>query len=215
MRALPKDDGYRLAIKGGMAEDDWNLEQWSGNTKDVPMVCVSQAVEHDGARLRMDELIRLGEKSGLAREYVDLRTVYWIDRPVAMFARLSNPLRLNVVLHQLNFLRTGREPEILHEFDIGGMPTYVESRKDFCKLLTRFGRWSTDRADRTVQFGSWCDDLRLSPPHCVLEDAKALVNSWGMRRTYSVAFKRLSDEEFVQTVVEMQMARRLKRGNWT
>jgi len=214
-RALDKDDEYALTIEDTMEEGGLMLERWSNETWGVPVYCCQIPHESSELRLRMDEVERLGAKSGLIRAYRRAELVYRANKPLALFARLSHPNRLNVVVHSLNNLRTGHDPAVLHWLRVDGSPLYIEKRTTFCKLLASVGEWSTGRDHRVVPFEmEGYEDLRQSRPENILRDAKALVARWGMRRTYSVAFKHLSDEEFVKTVMEMQMKRRLERGDW-
>lgn len=214
-RALDKNDDYRYTIECEMEESDWTLEQWCYEMWGIPVNCCQIHHERPGHRLRMDEVKRLGAKSGLIRAFKEEEQRQLVDKPLALFARLSDPKKLNVVVHDLNFLRVEWDPAVLHYLRVDGHPVYIERRTTFCKLLASFGWWSKERKHRVVPFGDYGEDLRLSRPEDVLRDAKRVVARWGMRRTYSVAFKNLNDEEFVQCVLEMQMARRLERGNWS
>ena len=49
------------------------------------------------------------------------------------------------------------------------------------------------------------DDLRKKKPETRLEWAKSLVFGWGYRRSRSEILRDLSDSEFVEVVMEMQM----------
>jgi hypothetical protein len=215
-RALPDDDIYRLEIetqiKDKVAPDIEVFTQYP----DIPVMCVQAKHEHTHGLVRLDEFIAKGDESRLLHLYRETQMMYGIRKPVAMFIRLSQPKRLNVVMHTLQSHRTCDDPEVLHSdlFERGWV--YMESRVTFCRLLAGIGRWAAERIPRIVPI-DWEDarDLRAVQAESRYCRATELVRSWKRTRHSSRMFRDLTDDEFVSKVMEMQMARRIERGDWS
>ena len=93
---------------------------------------------------------------------------------------------------------------------------FVERRTTFCRLLASIGFWSLGRPGRIVPFDDEAiDDLRRVNPQDLYQTAVRVAGRWGYRRTRAVMFRDLSNEKFIRKVMEMQMARRIERGDWS
>ena len=216
-RALPEDDDYRHTIEANLKSGENNtLEEFSHGMLDVPVLCCLADYETTHPILRLDEFRLNGGDSGLAKLFLDTERRYLLDKPIAMFVRLSDPARLNVVLHRLNMFRTSWDPAVLHMIRPEGVPVFVERRTTFCRLLASIGLWSLGRPGRIVPFDDEAiDDLRRVDPQDLYETAVRVADRWGYRRTRAITFRDLSDGEFIRKVMEMQMAGRIERGDWS
>jgi hypothetical protein len=223
-RALPEDDEYRHSIADKSRQDPrWTLEQLSGEYLGIPVNCCHPEFNGTKPILRMDEVEAKGEYSGLGKLFLQTeRIVSEDERPAAMFIRLSQPERLNVVVHRLYELRLWHNPEVLASFTPSGQrPVFVERRTTFCRLLASIGLWSVDRPNRVVKFDydhdgtSDCNyDLRRVVPKDRYRAAVSFAGRRRIQRTRTLAYRDLSDKQFVQKVMEMQMAHRIKTGRW-
>jgi hypothetical protein len=215
-RALPLDDIYRVEldkmIKDGEAP---HIEVFTIDPE-IPVMCVRAQHEVTHPIVRLDELIAKGEESRLLHLYRETQMKYNDSKPLAMFVRLSQPHKLNVVMHTLQAARTSWDPAVIYSERFKDQRVFVERRTTFCRLLASIGWWSMGRAGRIVPI-AWDDsvDLRTIEPRMLYVRAKELVAMWRLKRSTSSMFRDLTDEQFTHKVMEMQMERRIERGDWS
>ena len=218
-RALPSEDVYRRTIMKAVESNSApSLEEFTSDL-DIPALCCVAQHEHTHPIVRLDEFQAKGGDSMMADLYLETQSRYKTEKPVAMFVRLSQPKRLNVVVHRLRSVRTSYDPAVIHS---GMFPKtgwiYMERRTDFCRLLASMGIWSHGRPNRIAPIywgeGGY-DDLRTCPPDMLYAFAKVAVRPWKLTRGGSKIFRGLTDEQFIRKVMEMQMVRRIERGDWS
>ena len=208
-RALPTDDIYRRTIQDEV-EDGSNrsLEVFTESDPEIPVFCGCGQTESVDLPMTLANLMEYGDRSGIAQVYGKFCALCRSKKPRAIFIRTAKPTVVNLVLHSLHDYRASHDQAILHTLPFDSpIPVIVERRTTFCKLFARIGMWAWDREGYTLPM-NWDepdDDLRKKKPETRLEWAKSLVFGWGYRRSRSKIFRDLSDSEFVEVVMEMQM----------
>ena len=220
-RALPEEDDYRFTIEEMLKDDpSQSLEEFSQSCPEIPLLCglCDRVYATRGLPFSLDNVTEYGSRSHIVKAYTEFCNMFETERSMAMFMRIAIPKRLNVVVHDLNMFRMSWDPEILVSTRApNGAPLFVERRTTFCRLFASIGLWSLDRPGHIVSFHDGDGggiDLRTVHPSERLRQAIYVAGTWGHRRTRSKMFRDLSDEEFIEEVMEMQMERRIETGSW-